>query len=78
MEERMIAMLEKHHQDLSQRLDSIEEQMVASRQSKEREVSQMDRFQNKLIALEASLEEKLGLWKENLLTCSETVESRRL
>lgn len=47
------------------RLESIEETLHLIRQHQLRRDIRLDHFQNKLIALEASLDEKLGLWKES-------------
>jgi len=46
------------------RLDAIEETLLLVRQNQIRKDIRLDHFQNKLIALEASIDEKLGLWKD--------------
>lgn len=78
MEERILVILEKHYQDLTERLESIEELLMISRQRNERDETRLDHFMNKFIALEASLDEKLGLWKDDLKMCSELLDDGRL
>lgn len=66
MEERIVGVLEKHYRELIERLDYIEEELKRSREMNEKNYRRLDYFQHKLIALEASLDEKLGLWKNDL------------
>lgn len=44
-------------------LQAIDESLQQIRQHQMREALRQDHFQHKLIALEASLDEKLGLWE---------------
>lgn len=51
-------------EEICARLEAMEETLQQIRQHQIRYDSRLDHFRNKLIALEASLDEKLGLWKE--------------
>lgn len=52
-------------EEINARLEAMEETLQLMRQNQIRSDSRMDHFRHKLIALEASLDEKLGQWKQD-------------
>ncbi len=50
--------------EIVQSLQAIEETLRLVREHQIKTDLRLDRFQHKVISLEASLDEKLGLWKE--------------